>query len=59
MQILLLQTVIKRGQTVHMLQLFGVYIPLARLYIYIYIYKQPRLGGSPATQDHEEEIICH
>ena len=28
----------KQGQTVHMLQLFGIYIPLAR-YIYKHIYK--------------------
>ena len=27
----------KQGQTVHMLQLFWIYIPLARLYIYIFI----------------------
>ena len=26
---------IKQGQTEHMLQLFGIYIPLAHLYIYI------------------------
>ena len=28
----------KQGQTVHMLQFFGIYIPLARLYIYVYIF---------------------
>ena len=28
----------EQGQTVHMLQLFGINIPLARLYPYIYIY---------------------
>ena len=28
----------EQGQTVHMLQFFGVYIPLARLYIYTYIF---------------------
>ena len=27
----------KQGQTVHMLQLFWIFIPLARLYIYIFI----------------------
>ena len=27
----------KQGQTVHMLKLFWIYIPLARLYIYIFI----------------------
>ena len=30
---------LKQGKTVHMLQLFGIYIPLARLYIYVYIFK--------------------
>ena len=29
---------LKQGQTVHMLQLFWIYILLARLYIYIYIH---------------------
>ena len=33
-----IQSNIKQGQTVHILQLFGIYIPLARLYIYIYIF---------------------
>ena len=33
-----LPTVEKQGQTVHMLQLFGIYIPLARLYIYLDLY---------------------
>ena len=28
---------VKQGQTVHMLQLFEIYIPVARLYIYIFI----------------------
>ena len=36
--------VIEQGQTVHMLQLFWIYIPLARLYIYIYIRHMQKLS---------------
>ena len=34
---ILVESGFKQGQTVHMLQLFWIYIPLARLYIYIFI----------------------
>ena len=36
----------KQGQPVHMLQLFGIYIPLARLYIYILGYSGGQKLGS-------------